>query len=262
MSLYLTALFIVVSCKPQSKQVDVEEASIQNQMLKEEVMDTVGKAYLMGHFDPSQHPLFVEVPAAHADRSGLFMRKEAYEAYVNMTDEAAKAGLKLVIKSATRNFNYQKGIWERKWTGATTLSDGTNLGKTKMPDQTKALKILEYSSMPGTSRHHWGTDIDLNAFTNDWFESGEGLKIYEWLQLHAEDYGFVQVYTPKGPQRPDGYNEEKWHWSYKPISSALTAEAKATLSDDDIMGFKGDKTPTQIGVVEKYILGINKACFH
>ncbi|NJK84501.1 MAG: M15 family metallopeptidase [Saprospiraceae bacterium] len=42
--------------------------------------------------------------------------------------------------------------------------------------QERALKILKYSSMPGTSRHHWGTDIDLNSFSNSYFEQGEGKK--------------------------------------------------------------------------------------
>ena len=75
----------------------------------------------------------------------------------------------------------------------------------------RARMILTYSSMPGTSRHHWGTDMDLNKDNNGYFATGEGLKVYEWLQAHAHEYGFCQPYTPKGPNRPEGYNEEKWH---------------------------------------------------
>jgi len=163
-------------------------------------------------------------------------------------------------KSATRNFDYQKGIWERKYTGATKLSDGTNVATDIKDTKDKCLKILEYSSMPSTSRHHWGTDIDINAFNNAYFESGEGKKLYTWMLTHAADYGWCQPYTPHGPDRPHGYFEEKWHWSYMPISKILTQQAEAEFKDEMITGFMGSEAATEIGVVEKYVLGINKAC--
>ena len=49
--------------------------------------------------------------------------------------------------------------------------------------------------MPSTSRHHWGTDIDLNSLNNSYFSSGKGLKEYDWLTTNANHYGFYQVYT-------------------------------------------------------------------
>ena len=114
--------------------------------------------------------------------------------------------------------------------------------------------------MPGTSRHHWGTDIDLNAFTNSYFESGKGLKLYQWLQAHAGDYGFCQPYTAKGPARPFGYHEEKWHWSYLPVSEVLLNEAKTSLNNAMIQGFEGAEAAQSIDVVAKYVLGINPLC--
>ena len=30
-----------------------------------------------------------------------------------------------------------------------------------MDDEAAIDKIIEYSTLPGTSRHHWGTDIDI-----------------------------------------------------------------------------------------------------
>ena len=30
-----------------------------------------------------------------------------------------------------------------------------------MDDDAAIDKIIEYSTLPGTSRHHWGTDIDI-----------------------------------------------------------------------------------------------------
>ena len=52
-------------------------------------------------------------------------------------------------------------------------------------DSISAVKeIMKYSSMPSTSRHHWGTDIDLNSLENSYFEKGEGKKYsIGWLQM-------------------------------------------------------------------------------
>lgn len=216
--------------------------------------------YVMGHFDPKTHKDFIEIPLQYADQKGRYMHKEAFDAFIKMWDHAQQDGVQLTIKSAVRNFDYQKGIWERKWTGATQLSDGTNVATDIHDHRDKASKILEYSSMPGTSRHHWGTDIDLNAFNNQYFAKGEGLKVYEWLQDNAPKYGYGQPYTAKGAARPNGYNEEKWHWSYLPIAKPLTEVAKQHLQDTMITDFKGAATAVALKVKDNYILGIASDC--
>jgi len=216
--------------------------------------------YLMGRFHPAEHPDFVQVDQQYADRAGLYLRREVYEAFLEMQRAAQQAGIQLLIRSATRNFDYQKGIWERKWTGARRLSSGENAAQAYSDPKARALQILKYSSMPGTSRHHWGTDLDLNAFNNDYFESGEGLKLYQWMQANADSFGFCQPYTEKGASRPHGYNEEKWHWSYLPTAQPLTELARASLSNEDIQGFKGAETAASIDVVNKYVLGISPDC--
>lgn len=215
--------------------------------------------YIMGVFEPSQDSNFVMVATEHADRTGLFLRKETYEAFKKMYEAALEDSIQLVIRSATRNFEYQKGIWEAKWTGRRAIESGRKASDiTDAKD--RALEILKYSSMPGTSRHHWGTDIDLNAFTNEYFESGTGLRIYQWLLAHASSYGFCQPYTKKGPLRPNGYEEEKWHWSYRPISDQITKAAKNILKNEMIKGFLGAAEAQMINVKDNYILGIDSAC--
>ena len=213
--------------------------------------------YIMGHFIPSSHPAFVQVDISHADREGLYLRKETYDAFIRMYEHAMKDGIKLQIRSATRNFNYQKGIWEAKWTGERLIEGGENLSQTTPDHKERALKILRYSSMPGTSRHHWGTDIDLNSFDNSWFEEGVGLDIYRWLTKHASEYGFCQPYSAG---RPHGYQEERWHWTYMPVSKKLTELAKQELKNEMIKGFHGSETAVKIDVVNKYVLGINEEC--
>lgn len=216
--------------------------------------------YLMGKFDPATHPDFVKVERKYADREGLYLNKETYAAFKKMHAAATSDGVNLVIRSATRNFESQKGIWEAKWNGTRKIENGKNASIAYPDPATRALKILEYSSMPSTSRHHWGTDMDLNNLTNEWFEQGEGLKIYTWLQAHAAEFGFCQPYSAKGAARPNGYNEERWHWSYLPIAQPLTEQARRQLRDSMITGFQGAEVARQIRVVENYVLGINQDC--
>lgn len=216
-------------------------------------------SYVTGDFDPAQDTGFILVPREKADRSGMYLRKDTYKAFLAMDSAARKDGIILQIRSATRNFDYQKSIWEKKWTGKTPIENGEKLNESTPDPVERALKILRYSSMPGTSRHHWGTDIDMNNFTNRFFEHGEGLKIYSWLQEHAASYGFRQPYTEKSSIRPFGYNEEKWHWSFYPVSDVLTEYAATHLNDSMISGFLGAETAEQINVVKTYVLGINHA---
>ena len=259
---------LLVSCqseKPTTKVPFAEAQPVNIQQEEAQEQDTVASSpfdtdYITGQFDPAQHPDFVKIASKFADREGLYLRKEVYESFKAMHAAASKEGIKLVIRSATRNFTSQKGIWEAKWMGKRILSDGKN-AKTDYPiPKDRALKILEYSSMPGTSRHHWGTDIDLNAFNNNYFAKGEGLKIYNWLLANASTYGFCQPYTAKGAQRPNGYNEEKWHWSYIPTAKKLTDQARIELKDETIQGFQGAATAKTIQVIQNYVFGINEAC--
>ncbi|MEM1216297.1 MAG: M15 family metallopeptidase [Bacteroidota bacterium] len=217
--------------------------------------------YIRGRFDPAKHPDFTKVDPDLTDRDGsYYMRKDAYAAFVAMHTAAKADGIHLEIISATRNFERQKSIWEAKWNGARLL-EGREKAPEVYPDpKDRALAILRWSSMPGTSRHHWGTDVDFNKLTNSYFESGQGLAEYEWLTAHAHAYGFCRPYSAKGDDRPHGYNEEKWHWSYLPVAQQLTDLARTALTDEQIDGFAGAEVAPEIGVVEKYVLGISSAC--
>ena len=264
--IYKLSLFIIVaslfvhfsSCDRKLTDPNINEDEMEEPEM--EYPSYVTLDYVMGKTNPAINDTFQLIDIKHADREGLYLRKDAYAAFVEMYNQAEKAGIRLIIRSAMRNFDYQKGIWENKWNGITTLSDGSN-ALTDYPDPVdRAIKILEYSAMPSTSRHHWGTDIDLNSFTNEWFESGDGAILYDWMLNHASEYGFCQPYTAKDENRPEGYNEEKWHWSYMPVSNILTQFAEEHFEDEYVTGFEGAGTATTIGVKEKYILGINKAC--
>ena len=146
------------------------------------------------------------------------LRKEAYLAFKKMQAEALKSDIKIGAVSSYRSFAHQKRIWERKYKSnqANGLSPQENIKK-----------IIEYSTIPGTSRHHWGTDIDIyqtNAkqpkgilLADNFHNNGAYCKLKEWMDTNAATYGFYLVYTDL-PNR-NGFKYEPWHYSYKPLSS-------------------------------------------
>jgi LAS superfamily LD-carboxypeptidase LdcB len=217
--------------------------------------------HLLGRINPAADKRFVKVKAPHADRKDAYLLDEVYRAFVRMHNAARKDGISLKIVSATRTFHDQRRIWQRKWTGAQSV-DGRNLAR-KVPNPIERARIiLKYSSMPGTSRHHWGTDIDINSVENAYFKSAQGRRVYAWLAAHAADYGFCQVYTPKGNDRPQGYEEEPWHWSYCPIANQYLGQYTEKVTYAHISGFSGDRTAPQIDVIKNYVLGINPKCLN
>lgn len=264
MMMSLLSLFLVFACG-SSPQEEAEAAKTETASLPSSVpapkaaIEPLPLKYVVGQFEPAQDSNFVRIDPQYTNKTNIYLHKETYSAFLRMYEAAQKDSITLRIISATRNFNSQKSIWEAKWTGQRKLSDGTNAAEIADKSQ-RALRILEYSSMPGTSRHHWGTDIDLNSLNNAFFEKEEGLRIYKWLTTHASTYGFCQPYSPKGSKRPNGYNEEKWHWSYLPLAKRYLQTAKDNLKDQDISGFEGAEIAPAIEVVKNYIFGINEAC--
>lgn len=215
--------------------------------------------FLLGHYDPAQHPDFVKIDDRYGDKPDMYMQREAYEAFLKMAAAGESDGLSFCILSATRNFDYQKVIWENKWMGIYPIGNNINAYE-KYPDElVRAKKILEYSAMPGTSRHHWGTDIDINALDNKYFQT-DYKDWYEWMKTNAAQFGYYQPYTRYSKNRPVGYKEEKWHWSYVPLAKTYLAEAALIIDDTAIAGFRGDAYSDVLDVVNNYILGIHPDC--
>jgi len=221
----------------------------------------VALKYLIGDIDPASDPKFARIPEKYLGGSRVWGHKDAVDAFVRMAEDAAANGYKLKIVSAFRSFSDQKQIWEDKWTGK-TLVGGKTLNVSLPDPKARALKILEFSSMPGTSRHHWGTDFDINSLDNKYFTgTKEGRRVYDWLVGHAANYGFCQVYTAKGEGgRPTGYEEEKWHWSYRPVAAWYLKQYPVDVGYERLAGFAGAETAKAIDVIPNYVQGINPEC--
>jgi zinc D-Ala-D-Ala carboxypeptidase len=213
--------------------------------------------YLMGEYQGSK---------IYKNRSGEpYMRPDVLEAFQKMVvayeteRESQKNSEKILVKSGFRSYYDQKVIWEEKYTGKRKMKKSI---ENKKPGEIVSL-ILEYSSAPGTSRHHWGTDLDLNSFDNSYFEKGgKGEFLYAWLQKNASNYGFCQPYNEYSERDNKGYFLERWHWSYFPISSKLQQEWIEEYKEKK-MTIKGKFLGSEAmndDLPLIYVSSVNKAC--
>ena len=201
------------------------------------------KDFLMGKFDYRASSDFARVEEEHSSKP-VYLHGVAYKAFVEMFEAAKKDSIHLKIVSGTRNFSEQKAIWDRKWNNLKDLEASEKL-----------ISILEFSAMPGTSRHHWGTEVDLNNLENSYFEEGRGKAEYEWLLKHAARFGFYQVYTSQNSGRT-GYQEEKWHWSYLPLAAQYLEDYNLLVTYAQICNFHGSELASKHAIIANYVNGI------
>jgi len=170
------------------------------------------------------------------------LQSEVHKAFLEMQKAALKDGVSIEIVSAYRSFDHQTKIWNRKYE-AYTLEG--------IPPKKAIEKIIEYSTLPGTSRHHWGTDIDIidgskkqpkNVLSTAHYENdGAFSNLKNWMDNNAERFGFYLVYTNKKNRK--GFKYEPWHYSYKKISKPmltqfLKVEFSNFLNSKNLNGFK------------------------
>lgn len=184
---------------------------------------------------------------------GINLRKEAHDAFMEMKKEAYEDGIDIKVVSSFRGYERQRAIFERKFIAFT--EEGM--------DPLEAIdKIVEYSTIPGTSRHHWGTDADLidaskpaegDVLVPEKFKEGGPFEDFKkWMDAHSEKYGFYLVYTDNPRRR--GFKHEPWHYSYAPLSiPMLEAFRKMNilkiLQRDDFLGSEDLTT----GFIRSYI---------
>ncbi len=223
-------------------------------------------SYVTGQFTPSNHNSFINLDKTQIphSRKNMYLRKETARAFSKLLQAFHREhpNIEIIIISATRNFYAQRRIWSGKWNGTRKVMGVADIRKIKDPVK-KAKHILDYSSMPGTSRHHWGTDFDINNLHNRYFEKGKGKIIYSWLVKNAGKFGFGQPYTAGSKRGYKGYKEEKWHWSYLPLSTKYL-KTWNRLYETETKKFKGQMNfpgaKSSIFLAPVYVNAIDRAC--
>jgi LAS superfamily LD-carboxypeptidase LdcB len=244
----LLILFALLnSCNEHNNQVEQAQSSEtkKNDPIPLAIDSEFYKLLLTGQLSENTDSVFSLLPERYTSKP-IYVHKEVVPHLLKMIQEASKEGIHLTIISGYRSFSDQKRIWERKWAESS-----------EKDERTKALQIMKYSAMPKTSRHHWGTDVDINSVENSYFESGRGLKEYEWLQKNAISFGFHNVYDNKASSGRKGYEMEKWHWSYLPISEIFLDYYNQLIQYTEINGFSGSNSAQKCNAIEEYVNGIS-----
>jgi LAS superfamily LD-carboxypeptidase LdcB len=180
---------------------------------------------------------------------GTWLHRAVLSPYRQLARAAQAHNLELAIASGYRSFARQLAIFNAKASGARAVLDdaGCPVAMHALDDTQKLWAILRFSALPGTSRHHWGCDIDvfdraampagyqLQLTAAECGSGGVFERLHRWLDTSLPGSGFYRPYQ----QDLGGVAPEPWHLSYAPVAeryrAALTPEAlAATLQASDI----------------------------
>lgn len=180
----------------------------------------------------------------------IYVHKQVVSAFNGLQIAAQKAGFNLQIASGFRSFERQRLIWNNKFAGKTKIldKDGYPLAIEKLSEIEKLFAILHWSALPGTSRHHWGTDVDifdpnclpagkkLQLTVSEYSEAGYFFELTQWLSENMKTFGFYRPYQKYN----GGVAIEPWHLSYFPIAQHAIEKLdlpliEATISHNNVL---------------------------
>lgn len=156
-------------------------------------------------------------------------------AFSSMQQAAGQDGIDLQIVSSYRSFSRQQHIWHNKWSGKQAILDPNEvpLNTNNLSEQEKVFAILTWSALPGASRHHWGTDLDVydkrsvenvedkfQLVCSEYENEGPCSKLNQWLTKYAQDFEFTRPYN----EYKGGVAQEPWHLSYLPIANIVESQ--------------------------------------
>lgn len=163
-----------------------------------------------------------------------------------LQQRAASAGFILKVASSYRGFERQLLIWNNKARGLRpVLNDaGVAIDINLLSERDKVFAILRWSALPGASRHHWGTDIDVydGSRIDDTYQlqltveetQGDGpfAEFHRWLSdelvLGSSNFYRPDFYRPYAQDR-GGIAPEPWHLSYAPLAKTFAQQLTVQL---------------------------------
>ena len=157
-----------------------------------------------------------------------FIHQSIKNDLTRLVEAAAEADLPMTIVSSFRSFDQQLKIWNEKWQGhrAILSRHGRRLNVDQPSNIEKYKAISLWSALPGLSRHHWGTDLDIfskQAITDghrveltpeEFSNNGVCYHLNNWLNDNLQKFGFFRPYRIY----QQGVSCEPWHISH--ISTA------------------------------------------
>ena len=177
----------------------------------------------------------------HDDTLQCDLQAEVLAALHELRARAAAAGFDMRVASGYRSFARQLLIWNNKAMGLRPVLDdrGLALDIARLGERELAFAILRWSALPGASRHHWGTDLDvydaaampagyqLQLTQAETRGDGVFAPFHRWLdsELQRPEAVFYRPYQ----QDTGGIAPEPWHLSYAPLAKAYAQQMSEAL---------------------------------
>lgn len=213
--------------------------------------------------------------SADATSLGDRVHRQVVAPFRELQREARGAGFDLRILSGFRSFARQLAIWNDKATGKRPVLDShaVPLDIATLSEQDLVFAILRWSALPGASRHHWGTDIDVYdaAATPERYEielipdevnpGGMFGPLHAWLDERiatGDAFGFFRPYS----EDRHGVAPERWHVSYAPVAAVyleqLTTDVlRATIEQADVR-LKETVLEHLDEIYERFVINLNR----
>lgn len=182
----------------------------------EETDTSKGNAMLVNKYNALSKDYVVEdltnISKTYSYGDNKKLTKEAYDAFINLAEDAKKEGYTILIVSSYRTYKDQEDVWKDY-----KASFGTK-------------KADAYAARAGSSEHETGLAIDVADYydKNDKFEATES---FQWMQANAHKYGYILRY-PKGKENITGYSYEAWHYRYVGIDTATKVYNEGITYDE------------------------------
>ena len=198
------------------------------------------------------------------------LHRSVVEPFLALRAAAAAADIDLVPVSTFRDFARQLGIWNAKCRGERDLfdRDGILLDHASLSEDELVSAILHWSALPGASRHHWGTEIDVidgatrapgsvpQLLPGEYAAGGRQARLGAWLDDHLHRFGFHRPYaSDRGGVQP-----EPWHLSHAATAAAALAAFTPRMLLDALEGAQLGAAATVTArlpeIFERYVLNV------
>ena len=185
-----------------------------------------------------------EAHLSKLDDSDIHVHRDMIAPLHSLQKKARAAGFELKVVRGFRGFSAQQNIWNLKASGKRALLDprGKPLPFESLSPIAIVEAILRWSALPGASRHHWGTDIDVYdasacaagykvQLTPMEVEAGGPFApMHDWLDENMETFHFFRPYA----KDRGGVSPERWHLSYEPLATDYLAHHTIKLLQETI----------------------------
>ena len=255
----ITPLFVICltlfSCEIKLKnEVDkqIEEESRNKENTSSVFLNPeITKTFLLGKFNYKKDRRFILVDSKYTSNQNVYLQQKTYNAFIKMAEAAKADSINLKIINGCISYKEQLNKWNKQW----------KFNSSKYIDKKRVfIETIKKVKIPSTSRNHWGTEISINAKTENYIKTKKGLKEYRWLIENASRFGFCNIYSEMKFKKRGGYPDNPWHWSYKPLSNYYLNQYVKSIRNSDYKKFNGSGFCKSFNVKKNYVEAINKDC--